>query len=88
MVHRDLKPENVMVLDDALNTCVMDFGLAYIRGQNRITQEGVIAGSAYYMAPEVASNETSDHRVDLYAIGVMLYEMLTGRLPLFLVTIR
>lgn len=83
VVHRDLKPENVMVMDDELHTKVTDFGLAYIRGQSRITRDGVIAGSAYYMAPEVAGGKASDHRVDLYALGVMLYELLTGRLPFY-----
>lgn len=83
VIHRDLKPENVMVVDDEYNTKVMDFGLAYIRGQSRITSDGIISGSAYYMAPEVAEGKASDHRVDLYALGVMLYEMLVGRLPFY-----
>ncbi|MBZ0309046.1 MAG: AAA family ATPase, partial [Anaerolineae bacterium] len=77
------KPENVMVVGDDYNTKVMDFGLAYIRGQSRITSDGIISGSAYYMAPEVAEGKTSDHRGDLYALGVMLYEMLAGRLPFY-----
>jgi tetratricopeptide (TPR) repeat protein/Icc-related predicted phosphoesterase len=80
VIHRDLKPENVM-LDQALQVKVTDFGLAYIRGQSRITQEGIISGSALYMAPEVASSKPSDHRLDLYALGVMLYELSAGRVP-------
>ncbi|HLA42994.1 MAG TPA: protein kinase, partial [Aggregatilineales bacterium] len=83
VIHRDLKPENVMVVDEDLHVKVTDFGLAYIRGQRRITREGVVAGSAFYMAPEVASGESSDHRSDLYALGVMLYELVTGRLPFY-----
>lgn len=84
VVHRDLKPENVMVIDDKLHTKVMDFGLAYIRGQqSRITKEGVISGSAYYISPEVADGQEADNRADLYAVGVMLYEIVTGRLPFY-----
>jgi len=82
VVHRDLKPENVMV-DHAYNTKVTDFGLAYIRGQNRITKDGTRAGTAYYIAPEVADGKASDHRADLYALGCILYELLAGRLPFY-----
>jgi|GEM_PF-1365056 len=83
VVHRDLKPENVMIINDEFDSRVTDFGLAHIRGQSRITREGVISGSAYYIAPEVANSQPSDHRVDLYALGVMLYELCAFRLPFY-----
>ncbi|MFP4320879.1 MAG: protein kinase domain-containing protein [Anaerolineales bacterium] len=83
VAHRDLKPENVIVADDAYHTKVTDFGLAHIRGQARITQDGFVVGSAYYIAPEVANGAASDYRVDLYALGVILYELVAGRLPFY-----
>ncbi len=80
VTHRDLKPENVMItLHNQIK--VMDFGLARIQGQSRLTEQGLVAGTASYLAPELALGEESDHRVDLYAMGVMMYELLTGRRP-------
>lgn len=80
VIHRDLKPENVMITPEGL-VKVMDFGLARIQGQSRLTREGLVAGTASYLAPELALGEPGDHRADLYAVGVMMYELLTGRLP-------
>ncbi len=80
VIHRDLKPENVMITPEA-QVKVMDFGLARIQGQARLTQAGLVAGTASYLAPELALGEAGDHRSDLYALGVMMYELLAGRLP-------
>jgi serine/threonine-protein kinase len=80
VIHRDLKPENVMITPDN-QVKVMDFGLARIEGQSRLTQDGLVAGTAAYLAPELAVGESGDHRVDLYAVGVMMYELFTGRRP-------
>ena len=80
VIHRDLKPENVMITPEN-QVKVMDFGLARIEGQSRLTQDGLVAGTAAYLAPELAQGEPGDHRVDLYAAGIMIYELTTGRRP-------
>ncbi len=80
VIHRDLKPENVMITPE-MQVKVMDFGLARIKGQSRLTQEGLVAGTASYLAPELALGEAGDHRVDLYAAGVIMYELVSGRRP-------
>ncbi len=87
IVHRDLKPENIMV--ESMRTGrdvvkVLDFGLAQVREQlarTTLTRPGVVCGTPQYMAPEQARGEAVDERADLYACGVIAYEMLTGRLP-------
>lgn len=83
VLHRDLKPENVMVRDEQFNICLTDFGLASTSGANQMTHEGSIAGSAYYLAPEVTYGQRADERSDLYALGVILYELTTGQLPFY-----
>jgi serine/threonine-protein kinase len=88
IVHRDLKPSNVMLLveENTEETVkVLDFGLARIAGQSvpgePLTRTGSVFGTPEYMSPEQARGEVVDHRADLYALGVILYELLSGRQP-------
>jgi serine/threonine-protein kinase len=79
IVHRDIKPQNVMI--DRDGTCkVMDFGIARA-GDSGMTEAGSILGTAQYLAPEQAKGYPVDERSDLYSVGVVLYEMLTGTVP-------
>ena len=79
IVHRDLKPGNIMLLpDDTVR--ILDFGLAKARDQS-LTESGVLLGTVSYMAPEQILGGTVDARADVWALGVVLYEMLTGRPP-------
>ncbi|HEX4964435.1 MAG TPA: protein kinase [Thermoanaerobaculia bacterium] len=80
IVHRDLKPENVMVLPDG-RVKLLDFGLARWIDAGGITEEGMAVGTAAYMAPEQIRGERIGTATDLWALGVVLYEMLTGRRP-------
>ncbi len=80
IIHRDLKPENVAVTaNDSVK--LMDFGLARISGKSRLTQQGTFMGTASYMAPEIILGQEASARSDLYALGVMLYEMSAARPP-------
>jgi eukaryotic-like serine/threonine-protein kinase len=79
--HRDLKPPNVM-LRDKDEVVLIDFGLArQLHGDQQSTRKGVLRGSPYYMSPEQALGEPLDARTDLYSLGIIFYEMLTGRKP-------
>lgn len=79
IVHRDVKPANIMVLEN-FQIKVMDFGIARF-GQANITQTGIAMGTPNYMPPEVLKGKSADKRSDLYSLGVMAYELLTGRRP-------
>jgi len=79
IVHRDIKPQNVM-LDQDGTVKVMDFGIARA-GDSGMTEVGSILGTAQYLAPEQAKGQQVDERSDLYSVGVVLYEMLTGTVP-------
>jgi hypothetical protein len=79
IIHRDLKPSNVMITSDG-TAKLADFGLART-ADSRLTTEGTIVGTIAYLAPEQAMGQALDGRADLYALGVMLYELTTGQLP-------
>jgi len=80
ILHRDIKPENVMITSAGLPK-LMDFGLARALGGPNLTQRGVIVGTPAYLPPEQALGKRSDTRSDLYSLGCVLYEMVTGRPP-------
>jgi serine/threonine protein kinase len=80
VIHRDIKPSNLMVGRDGL-VKIMDFGIARMRSSDVLTQTGVVLGSPKYMSPEQVTGKRADHRSDLFSLGVVLYEMLTGQAP-------
>jgi len=87
LIHRDLKPDNVILArggDGGEQARIVDFGLAIVgheRAGSRLTTEGVVLGTPHYMAPEQATDEDIDYRADLFALGLILFEMLAGCLP-------
>ncbi len=80
VVHRDLKPSNIMIDKDG-NTRIMDFGIARSLKGKGITGAGVMIGTPEYMSPEQVESKEVDQRSDIYSLGVILYEMVTGRVP-------
>ncbi len=80
IVHRDVKPANVIVAPDG-RVKIVDFGIAKLADQSRLTRDGTAVGTAGYMAPEQIRGEEVDPRTDIWALGVVLYEMVTGRTP-------
>ncbi len=80
VIHRDLKPQNVMI-DQQGNARIMDFGIARTMKGEGLTADGMIIGTPEYMAPEQVEGKEVDQRTDIYSLGAILYEMLTGRVP-------
>jgi serine/threonine protein kinase/formylglycine-generating enzyme required for sulfatase activity len=80
MVHRDVKPGNVMITGDG-HVILTDFGIAKIVSATKLTASGAMVGTPAYMSPEQGRGEPGDERSDLYSLGVMLYQLLVGRLP-------
>jgi serine/threonine protein kinase/ribosomal protein L24E len=80
IVHRDIKSQNIMITNDG-KVKVMDFGLAKMKGGSQLTKAGSTLGTLSYMAPEQAKGEEVDQQSDIWSFGVVLYEMLTGKMP-------
>ncbi|OJY23108.1 MAG: hypothetical protein BGO98_46870 [Myxococcales bacterium 68-20] len=83
VIHRDLKPDNVFLVGKgaAEDIRIVDFGAAKIVGGSKLTRPGIVFGTPYYMSPEQASGEAIDARADVYSLGILLFEMVTGRVP-------
>ena len=81
MIHRDIKPSNVLI-DERGNCLLTDFGLARMaEAAEKLTTSGAVMGTPAYMSPEQGAGSSTDHRSDLYSLGIVLYEMITGRVP-------
>jgi eukaryotic-like serine/threonine-protein kinase len=80
VIHRDLKPSNIMLTREGIAK-VMDFGIAKVEGGKNLTASGALVGTVFYMSPEQVRGEPLDARADLYSFGIILFELLTGRVP-------
>lgn len=83
VIHRDIKPQNIMLLNDFKTIKVADFGIARFNNMSdtKTMSDGAAIGSVHYISPEQARGELVDNRTDIYSVGVLLYEMITGQLP-------
>lgn len=80
IIHRDLKPQNIMISDDG-KIKITDFGIATALNSNQVTQTNSVMGSVHYLPPEQASGKGATIKSDIYSMGIMLFELLTGKLP-------
>ena len=82
VVHRDIKASNILLVDGSLEGVkIMDFGIAHVESSTTLTKVGTVMGTLGYMSPEQFEDDGVDHRADIYAMGVVLFEMLTGKMP-------
>ena len=81
VIHRDIKPHNVLLEEETGRSLVTDFGIARTAEASSLTASGMLVGTPAYLSPEQVTGAPSDHRADIYALGVMAYEMLTGQPP-------
>ena len=80
VIHRDLKPSNIMIMENGM-VKVMDYGIARAQRFQNLTATGAFLGTPNYVAPETAEGKTTDARGDLYSLGIIFYEMMTGQRP-------
>ena len=80
IIHRDIKPQNVMILEDG-RVKITDFGIAMALNSNELTQTNSVMGSVHYLPPEQASGSGSTIKSDIYSLGILMFELLTGKVP-------